>query len=222
MKVYTKIVMEWNGEKYIPIHEESFEYEGPVALCDRWGQGAAKTAAGQAQEAAGEYGAEAQGAESQLAPFYSQEMRARHLYDPTQLNQLLTSAGAGQEGATAGLEGEAKLQAARTRNASGFTKSLDQIAREKEKASAGMSEGIAAQDVMGAKELQQKGAAGMSGLFNTDVGAQLKAMGQQTEDINAEVEAGKSGWLQQAMGVLNTVGGLGSQAAGAYKNLYGG
>ena len=55
---------------------------------------------------------------------------------------------------------------------------------------------VASADVMGAKQLNQAGAAGMAGLYNTDTDAMLKAMGIQTGDINAQTEAGKSGWFQ--------------------------
>jgi len=36
----------------------------------------------------------------------------------------------------------------------------------------------------------------------------LKAMGIQTGDINAQLEAGKSGWFQNLTGGLNAVTGL--------------
>jgi len=181
----------------------------PKALCDRWGQSQAKAAAGQAGQLAGTEGASAQTEHAELTPFYAQEMRARHLYDPGQVDELLTAAGAGTGGATSALEGQAKLESARTRNASGFTKALDEAARQKDKANAGMSEGIAAQDVEGAKKLNQEGASGMAGLFGTDINAQLQAMGQQQRDIATEVEAGKSGWFQNAMNAVKTGADIG-------------
>lgn len=35
MKIYTKLVLQWNegADKYLPVVEESYEYDGPVALC---------------------------------------------------------------------------------------------------------------------------------------------------------------------------------------------
>lgn len=33
MKVITRCVMEWDGEKYVVTEEDSYDYEGPVALC---------------------------------------------------------------------------------------------------------------------------------------------------------------------------------------------
>jgi hypothetical protein len=56
-------------------------------------------------------------------------------------------------------------------------------------------------------------------MYGTDVNAQLKAMGIIPEDINAGLNAGKSGWLQNTEGVLGTLSGMGSSAAGAFKAL---
>jgi hypothetical protein len=36
--------------------------------------------------------------------------------------------------------------------------------------------------------------------------AALKAMGIQTQDINAEIEAGKSGWFQNMTGLISALG----------------
>jgi hypothetical protein len=54
----------------------------------------------------------------------------------------------------------------------------------------------------------------MAGLYNTDTDAMLKAMGIQTGDINAQTEAGKSGWFQN----LNALGQTGADIFKAYKS----
>lgn len=200
--------------EYLPISKIEFEYDGPLALCDRKLQSTATTNANNAGTVAGGYGAEASQEGATLNPFASQEMKARHLYDPTQINELLTAAEAGGGGATGSIVGEANREAARTHNASGFTKALDEAARDKAKAAAATSEGIAAQDVTGAKQLNQEGAGLMSGLYGINTGAQLKAMGQQNEDLGTAIKAGQSGWLQNMTGVLSSLGDL-SKGAGA-------
>lgn len=192
--------------------EQSFEYSGVVGLCDRQLQAQATQNAKTAGQTAAGYGSSASADSSAVTPFYTSELKAKHGFDPTQINELLTAAEAGAGGAAGSITGQAGLEAARTRNASGFTKSLDEAARDKDKALAASSEGIAGQDVMGAKELNQEGAAGLQGLYGTNVNAQLKAMGQQNEDVNTAIEAGKSGWLQNMTGVI---GALGSAAQGA-------
>jgi hypothetical protein len=44
----------------------------------------------------------------------------------------------------------------------------------------------------------------MSGLYGEDLKGQLAAMGQESADINTEINASKTGWLQNVEGVLDT------------------
>jgi hypothetical protein len=182
----------------------------------------------QANTAAGQYGSAATNEGAQLNPFLSQEMKAKHLFDPNQVNEMLTAADAGAGGATGALTGQAGLEAQRTHNSSGFTKTLDDIARDKSKALAGTSEGIASEDVMGAKNLNQQGAAGLQGLYGTNVGAQMKAMGLADQDINTELKAQEAGptWLHglsqfsQGLDLLNGTPGN-AQGQGSSNGILG-
>lgn len=210
MKIITRAVLDMNTMQWLPEQEESFEYSGPLARCDRGAQSAAKAASGTAKDTATNAGEEAKSELGEVQPFFQQEMKAQHGYTPGQTDELLTAAGAGTGGATGALTGEADLQAARTRNASGFTKSLDEMARDKQKALAGTSEGVAAQDVNLAKQENQEGAQGEAGLYGINNDAMLKSMGIQNQDINTQIEAGKSGWLQNMNQTLTAVGALAS------------
>ena len=174
--------------------------------------GAAANNTNQAQQAAGQYGSAASGEGAALNPFFSQEMKATHAYDPNQINEMLTAAEGGAGGAFGGAEGQINANAARTGNATSVTKSLDEMAREKAKTAAGASEGIAAQDVAGAKALNQEGAKGMEGLYGTNVGAQLGAMKQSDADV-AQQQALNPGWLKGAEGVVSTLGNAAGGAA---------
>jgi len=65
------------------------------------------------------------------------------------------------------------------------------------------------------KERQkQEGLQGLQGLYGTDTSNQLRAMGLSAEDLQNQLNAGKSGWLQNTMGVLGTIGGLGGAKKG--------
>ena len=143
-------------------------------------------------------------------------MGAEHLFTPGQTNELLTAAGAGAGGVAGEEQSALNRNAATTNNATALTKSLQDAARDKMKNAAGTSENIAAQDVMGAKQLNQQGAAGESGLFNTDTDAALKAMGIQTNDINTQIEAGKSGWLQNMNSTIQALTSGAKNARSAY------
>jgi hypothetical protein len=139
-------------------------------------------------------------------------MNATHAFDPSQTNELLNYAEGPAAGSAATTAGKAASEAARTRNTSGFSSALDQAARNRNQAVGTASEGIGAEDIMGAKQLNQEGAAGMSGLYGVDTNAMLKAMGQQNEDIDTGIKAGQSGWFQNMTGLLNALKGAGGSS----------
>lgn len=187
---------------------ESELYTGPWARCDRSAQSQGKTAASNAGSTAASEQGNANNAQASLTPFYKQEMNAQHLYTPDQTNELLGYAGAATGGTGATAMGEANSEAARTRNTSGFSSALDATARDRQRQLSEANLGVGAQDIMGAKQLNQEGAAGTAGLNQLDTDAMLKSMGLQNQDINTQIDAGKSGWLQSLNQTLGSVGGL--------------
>lgn len=204
-KVYTRLEYQMLPDGNLKlVKEESYDYFGVVAQCLRAEAGAAMDAAAQAKATAAGLGQSAAGELGQVQPFYAREMHAEHAFDPTQLNEMLTAAGAGTGAATGAADAALQRQAASTGNAAGATKSLQELARDRMKAGAGVSEGIAGQDVAGAQQLRQEGAGGMQGLYGENLKGQLSAMGQEAGDINAATEASKTGWLQNAEGVAKT------------------
>lgn len=220
MRVHTKLVYEWRNEDLVLVQEEGYDYpdNAPIAKLDRWAQSQDKKNADTAGGVAANAGTSAAAEHSTLEPFYNKEINAEHLYDPTQLNEILTSAGVGNASATSAAQHDSDMLAGRTGNASGFTKSLQEMARDKMKTAASVGENVATQDVLGAKQLNQAGASGMSHLFDSDSAEQLKAMGLQTQDTANEVEAGKSGWLQNLNDTIKAVSG-GITAATGGKGL---
>ncbi len=171
---------------------------------DRAAQSAAKAAEKEATGTAGTARGNANAERSDLVPFYQREMTAQHQFNAPQLEQLLSSAEAPLAGSAATAAGQAASQGARTRNTSGFSAALDQNARDRQAQLGQAGLDINKQDILGAKQLNQAGAAGMQGLFGTDTSSMLNAMGQEHEDINSQVEAGKSGWFQNTMNAINT------------------
>jgi hypothetical protein len=170
----------------------------------------ARTNENAATGAASQYGSSASAEGASLNPFFSQELRATHGYTPGQTNEMLTAAEQSAGGAFGGAEVEINRNAARTGNATSVTKSLDEMARERAKSAAGTSENIAAQDVNAAKQENQAGAAGMQGLYGTNVGAQLGAMKQANEDVSTEQATQGQNWLSQ----LNQIAKFGTSVAG--------
>jgi hypothetical protein len=217
VKIHTLTV--WDIETLEIIEDVFHEIpnDSPVALCDRSAQASANSGASTAASTAAGLNANAGAIGSSITPFLTQEMLHPQGYSQQDLTSQLDAAQAGAGGATGGITGQANLQAARTRNSSGFTGALDDAARQRDKAAASSSEGIAANDADLKQKQQQEGAAGLQGLQATDQGDALKSMGIQTGDINASVDAGKSGWLQNATGIINTLSGAATGAAGLKK-----
>ena len=175
--------------------------------------GAMKNQANQAGTVAGQFGSQAGTEGAQLNPFFTQEMRAQHGLTPGQQNEMLTASEAGAGGALGGLGAGIQNNAARTGNATGVGKTLDEMARDRSKAAAGASEGIAAQDVGLAKQEQQQGAAGMAGLYSTNTAGQLNAMKQQSGDISAAANMTQSPFADLA-NVAQLGASIGGKAAG--------
>ena len=215
MRVITRAVLDIESLTWDSIEYE--DYDGPWELADRAASNAAKTAGKTAAGVASNEESNANSANATLSPFYRQEMTAQHAFNPAQTNELLNAAEAPLAGSGATAAGGAASEAARTRNTSGFSSSLDQNARDRQKALSNASLGVGQEDILGAKQLNQEGAAGLSGLYNTDTNAMLKAMGVQTEDINAQTQAGKSGWFQNTLNAIGTLAGGAKNGAQAFQ-----
>jgi hypothetical protein len=159
-----------------------------------------------------QYGDQASGINGQLTPFLEQRLNNPQGYSQQDLGAMLANTLGSSGGATSGITGQANSTAARTRNDAGFGSALDAAARSRTQANAGAAEGIASNDA-GVKLQQQSDAAKMlQGMYGTDVGAQQDAMNQQIGATNAATDASKTGWLQNAEGVTNSL----SNAYSAY------
>ncbi len=198
--------MVWESVERVP-------YSGKWELCDRAMQKLASSAGSENLANAQNDNANATSEHSALSPFYRQEMGAQHLFNPGQTQELLNYAGSATGGTGASAMGEAQSEAARTRNTSGFSSALDQNARDRARQMATSNAGIGEADVMGAKQLNQEGAKGLNGLYDTDTSAMLQSMGQIPGDINANNAAKSTGWLQNLQTALKMGGQIGSSIA---------
>lgn len=119
----------------------------------------------------------------------------------------------GAGGAASGFTGEAVQRAAASRNAGAYQAALDDVARQRMRAAAGASEGIEAQNENLKQEQRQQGADALGRMYGVDTSGELDSMGQESRDINSEVDAGNSGWLQNTLGIINALkpGGSGGK-----------
>lgn len=192
---------------------ESFVESFPIK-CDRAIQGAAKKNAGTAGDVATGYGSTAAGIGSSLIPGLEREATNPTGFTPVQKNNMLVASQEGVGGANSGIVGQGNLAAARTRNAGGFTRALDEAARQKGRQLSTNALGVQNEDARVALQRQQDAQHQLSGLYGTSTADQLRAMGLQDEDLKTALDAGKSGWLQQGESVINTLTGAAKAGAG--------
>lgn len=179
----------------------------------RAAQGQASTLAGTAGTMGAQSNQQAAGVNSTLNPFLTSELTHPQGFSQQDQTSMLSAGQAGTGGANASIAGQAALQTARSRNPAGFSTALDAAARSKNQTNASMSENVAANNANLKNTQQQDAASGLQGLYGTDSGNALKALGLQDSAIGTETQAGQSGWLQNATGVLNAVTGAGKSAA---------
>jgi hypothetical protein len=189
---------------------------------DRAAVGNAQTAGKTAADTGAAEGASANGISANLTPYLTGQLLHPTGYSQGDMTQQLNMAEAGAGGANSSIEGDADLMAARSRNPAGFTGALDEAARQRDKAAAGASEGIATNNAQVKLGQQQDAAKGLSNMYGEDTDAMLKSMGIQTGDINAEIEGGKEGWLQNMNAIIQSITGGVNAAANASKAGAGG
>lgn len=203
MKVYTRVV--WDIETGKIVECESYDYAGPVALCDRAAQAQAKNAFGQDTAAAQQYGAEVgavqPGLVSQLQSMASNPQGYGHGALNVMQNEAQEAAGA-----TADKTNEAlSLQAMRSGNAAGL--GAGEVAAT-EGASRGQLttiQNILAQNAM-LKAQQQEGALqGLGGILGQNISGRANALGQENASTAALTNAGKSGWFQNMTGLMSAL-----------------
>lgn len=183
--------------------------------------GQASNAYKQAVDTSNTLGGEAQGIGANLTPFLTQEMLHPQGLGQEGIGAEEAAALGGAGGAASGLVGQAAQRTAASRNAGGYQAALGDIARERMKAAAGASEGIAAQNENLKQQQQQEGARGLQGMYGTDTSGMLNAMNQQHEDINSEVAANNSGWLQNTTNMIGALSGAANAGANV-KRAWGG
>lgn len=196
-----------------------------MGLFGNAGIGQASSAYKSAVNTAGMLGNEAQGIGSSLTPFLTEEMLHPQGYGQQGLSAMTAAAEGGAGGATAGLTGQAMQRAAASHNTGAYQAALDAASRNRSQAEAGSSEGIAARNAGLQQEQAQQGASGLGGMYRTDTSGMLNAMGQESQDVNAESNAikagspilnGMSSLIQDAGGIAKLAGGFGIPGFGGF------
>lgn len=214
MKIYLSVTRDI--ETGAILAENSYEYSGPLALCDRSLNSRAKTASDTATATGANLGSTASQIGSSVIPGLEQQAANPTGYTPVQKGAQLVAGEQGAGGANAGITGEANLEAARTRNAGGFGGALDEAARVKGRQLSQNALGVENKSADLAQKKQQFAQGELSGLYGMDTNASLKAMGLVPEDIKAGAAADSTGWVQNFADIMKSLkaGGGGMPAGG--------
>lgn len=222
MKVHSLVIMDI--ETGAIINRVSENYTGPVILCVRELTQQAENAGNQATQQAGQYGSTASQVGANLIPQLERESINAPGYSPIDLGNMQTQAlttGAAKSGAA---REAATLRAARTGNAAALPGQEAAINEAGARASGGLLQNILSKNAQLKAQQQAQAQKGLEGIYGTAARAQGEEAGLVPHDIDAATEANKTGWLQDTMGALGTLGNLGSGAGSAmsgYAKLFG-
>ena|ERR1700735_3158778 len=172
-----------------------------------------------ATSTAGGYAASGNQIASNLIPGLEREANNPEGFTPEEMNNQVVAGEQGAGGANAGIAGQAALQAARTRNSSGETAALDSASRNKTRQLSENALNVQNKSAELGQQKQMRAQKELGGLYGTDTEANLKAQGLSTEDINSEVNAGKSGWFQNMNQLISTLTSGAKSGAGAYSDV---
>lgn len=215
MKVWTELVVDIETGKVS--RETFYEYSGPVALCDRALQQQATQAAKTATGTAAGYGAEAGGIQGNLVPRLESWAVNPPGYNPMDLAMMETGAGETAAANTGSAQQAMRLRAMRTGNVAGLGAGEAAAAGEGARASGSALQSILAKNAELKSRQQSEANRGLEGILGEDIRGQVANAGLVPEDINAGVNAGKVGWLQnmtQILDALKGAGGTSSSGAG--------
>ena len=189
------------------------------AMFDRSLQKQATQAGTTAANNSAGYGTQAATTAGTLTPILTQQAKNPPGLTPEEKNAELVAGAQGAGGATGAVAGEAGLAANRSRNTGSLSAVLDAASRARTQQLSRTAEGVENQNTALKTQQQQSALSQLRNLYGTQVAAQEGNAGQVASDVNAGVNAGNSGWLQNTEGVINTATGAAKNVA---QSLYGG
>jgi hypothetical protein len=216
MRVLDSPVFDIESGKLLSHSGESFVDEFPIR-CDRSIANQAGQNSKAAAGVAGSSGANANQIYSSVVPGLERQAQTPQGFTAGQLNTATTASQEAAGGANAAATGEGRLAALRTRTAGGYPAALDEAARAKGRTLATNAQDLQLTNAKLGLQRQGQAQQQLEGLYGVNTSDALKAMGLQNEDLNTQLNAGKSGWLQNLEGGLGVIGNLGQQGVNAAK-----
>lgn len=184
------------------LSREGYEYEGPLALCDRAAKSTAQNVGNQATSGAVEYGTNAAAIGTGLIPELQGLATAPPGYGAA-LPGMMGNAAANAAANTGNARQSAALRAMRTGNSAGQGAVDVAAAQAGGQNETGAIQGILGQNAQLEVQQQQNALNQLSNLYGTNVNAQLGMLGAGNSAANAMTNSNNGGWLQNTLGVIN-------------------
>ena len=214
MKIYTRIEIDMETGKVR--HAESYDYSGPLALCDRSLVARAKSAQDQASQQAGAYGSQAAGIAGNITPTLERWTVNPPGFSPQAMANLKTNAIQAANARAGAAQEQSRLRALRTGNEAGLGALEAAEAQGGARAAGSTVEDILAKNEMLKAQQQREAMGELGNLYGSAMRGNVGSMEQEAKDIDAATSASQTGWLQNTMGVLSTLGKLGSYSRGGF------
>lgn len=151
------------------------------------------------------YTGTAAGTRSILTPTLNRMATAPQGFSPTTINNMNTAALQTLGGAEAGTVGGGIQRAAATNNAGGYAPAAADASRAAMQGLSDAALGVQNKNAMLQEQQRAQGLSGLENLYGEDVGAGENALGLSNQSLNTQTNARQSGWLQNTLGILNTL-----------------
>lgn len=178
---------------------------------------------GQANADSSKFGSNADQIGATLTPQLEAEAANPQGYGDSAVAGMNTAVQQGTGGSTAGAVGQAGLDAERTGNRGAMQGVLDESAREGQRTNADAALEIGSKNADLKAKQQQAGIAGLGQLYDQNSNDELNALNAENgstsagnQSINAEDQAGQSGWLQNLTGFMSALRGAGTNGKGGF------
>lgn len=192
----------------------------PTPRGDRTAQGQAAGEQAQGSQQAQLLAQEAQGIYGPLTGFAQNLMNKPPGFGDA-YGGMVAQTGAVGSGVTAAAQQEALRRGAATGNLAGISGTQDAIVQATSQGEGANLQNLAVANQQLKNQQMMQGAGIEQGIYGTNVGASTADLKAAIDATNAYTEAGKSGWFQNLMQGIQTVGGLGTGAGTMMTGLYG-
>lgn len=144
---------------------------------------------------------------SVLAPTLTRMATNPQGFSQGDINNMNTAALQSTAGAAAGQTGAALQRSAATNNAGASTGLVSAANQDATRALSDAALGVQNRNALLKEQQRQEGLSGLEGLYGENIGGGENALGLSNNALQVRNQANQNGWLQNTLGVINTLRG---------------